>query len=255
MRTGIAVAVAVVALAAALIFEAPASLLDARLAAISDGRVRITNAEGTLWHGSGDLVLSAAGTRRPVGWRIDAWPLLRGELRGSFTDAASSQSVASFDAGGDHIELRGVDLALPMEALLKTLGAPSFLATAGGEVTLHVERLSRGPDALDAQATLQWSDASVPGLRADRIALGNVRAELAGIGHEIPGTVVNSGGEVAIRGTLSASADGSARIDLEVRPREGIAPERADALAATLGLVGTPDGKGGYRLAWSGRPR
>jgi len=254
MRTGIAVAVAVVALAAALIFEAPASLLDARLAAISQGRVRIANATGTLWRGSGDLVLSG-GTRQAVAWQIDAWPLLRGELRGSFTDAASSQSVASFDAGGDHIELRGVDLALPMEALLRTLGAPSFLATAGGEVTLHVERLSRGPDALDAQATLQWSDASVPGQRADRIALGDVRAELAGIGHEVPGTIVNSGGEVAIQGTLSVSADGSARVGIEVRPREGIAPQRADAIVATLGLVGNPDGKGGYRLAWAGRPR
>ena len=255
MRTGIAVAVAIIALAAALIFLAPASLLDARLYAISDGRVRITNTEGTLWRGSGDLVLSAAGTRRPVAWRIDAWPLLRGELRGSFTDAASSQSVASFDAGGDHLELRGVDLALPMEALLKTLGAPSFLATAGGEVTLHVERLSRGPDALDAQVAVQWSNASVPGQRADRIALGDVRAELAGIGHEVPGTIVNSGGEVVIQGTLGASADGLTRVDIEVRPREGITPERAAAIAATLGLVGSPDGKGGYRLAWAGRPR
>lgn len=254
MRTGVAVAVAVVAFAAALILEAPASLLDARLAAISDGRVRIAHADGTLWRGSGDLVLPAGGARQPVTWRIEAWPMLRGELRGSFT-GAESQRIATFDAGGDHIELRGVDLALPIEALLKTLGAPSFLATAGGEVTLHVERLSRGPDALDAQVAVQWSDASVPGQRADRIALGDVRAELAGIGHEVPGTIVNSGGEVGIQGTLGASADGSARVDIEVRPREGIAPERAAAIAATLGLVGSPDGKGGYRIAWAGRPR
>src|SRR5215831_5470916 len=107
MRTGIAVAVALVALAAALIFEAPASLLDARLAAISQGRVRIANAEGTLWRGSGDLVLSASGVRRPVSWQIDRWPLLRGELRGSFTDPTGSQTIGGFDAGGNRFELHG----------------------------------------------------------------------------------------------------------------------------------------------------
>src|SRR5215470_4106771 len=118
MRTGIAVAVAVVALVAAVIFEAPASLLDARLASISQGRVRIANAAGTLWHGSGDLVLSGR-PHQGVAWQIDPWPLLHGELRGSLKDAASSRPIASFDAGGDHLELRGVDFALPMEALLK----------------------------------------------------------------------------------------------------------------------------------------
>jgi|SRR5215470_2584421 len=254
MRTGIAVAVAVVALVAAVIFEAPASLLDARLASISQGRVRIANAAGTLWHGSGDLVLSGR-PHQGVAWQIDPWPLLHGELRGSLKDAASSRPIASFDAGGDHLELRGVDFALPMEALLKTLGAPSFLATAGGEVTVHAERFARGPDALDAQLSVQWSNASVPGQRADRIALGDVRAELSGIGHEVPGTVMNSGGEVAIQGTIGASADGSTRVDVAVTPREGIARERAAAIAATLGLVGSSDGKGGYRLAWAGRPR
>jgi hypothetical protein len=98
MRTAIAVAIAVVAFAAALLLEAPASLLDARLASISDGRVRIAHAAGTLWRGSGDLVLAAGGPQRPVAWRIEAWPLLRGELRGSFT-GADSQRIATFDAG------------------------------------------------------------------------------------------------------------------------------------------------------------
>jgi general secretion pathway protein N len=255
MRTGIAVAVALVALAAALIFEAPASLLDARLAAISQGRVRIADAEGTLWRGSGELVLSASGIRRPVSWQIDGWPLLRGELRGSFTDPTGAQSIGGFDAGGDRFELHGIDLGLPMDALLRALGAPSFLAAVGGQVTLHVERFARGPDALDAQVAAQWSNASVPGPRDDRIALGDVRAELSGIGHEVPGTITNEGGEVAIQGTFGAAADGSGRIDIEVTPREGVGRERAAAIADTLGLIGSPNGKGGYRLAWAGRPR
>jgi hypothetical protein len=255
MRTGIAVAVAVVAFAAALILEAPASLLDGRLAAISDGRVRIAHAGGTLWRGSGDLVLPAGGARQAVTWRIEAWPLLRGELRGSFT-GADSQRIASFDAGGDKLELRDVELALPMEALLRTLGAPSLLASAGGEVTLRVDRFVRGADALDAKVALQWSNASVPGQRPDlRIALGDVRAELSGQGREVPGTIENSGGDVDLRGTFTAAANGSTRIDVGVKPRAGIARDRAAALAAALGLIGSSDGQGGYRVAWAGGPR
>jgi hypothetical protein len=255
MRTGIAVAVAAVAFAAALILEAPASLLDARLTSISDGRVRIAHADGTLWRGSGELVLPAGGARQPVAWRIEAWPLLRGELRGSFT-SADSQRIATFDAGGDTLELRNVELALPMEALLRTLGAPSLLASAGGEVTLRVGRLVHRADALDADVALQWSNASLPSQRPDlRIALGDVRAELSGQGREVPGTIENSGGDVDLRGTLSAAANGSTRIDIDVRPRAGIARDRATAIATALGLVGSPDGQGGYHVAWAGGPR
>ena len=255
MRTAIAVAIAIVAFAAALIFLAPASLLDARLASISDGRVRIAHAAGTLWRGSGDLVL-ADGTQRPVSWSIEAWPLLRGELRGSFTGSADSQRIGTFDASGDKLELHGIELAVPMEALLRTLGAPSILASAGGEVTLRVDRLVRGADTLDAQLGLLWSNASLPSQRPDlRIALGDVRAELSGQGREVPGTIQNSGGDVDLRGTLSAAANGSARVDLAVKPREGIARDRADAIATALGLIGSPDGQGGYRVSWAGRPR
>ena len=256
MRIALAVVVAVIAVAVALLFLAPASLLDARLASISGGRVRIANAEGTLWRGSGDLVLPAGGARRPVTWSIDPWPLLRGELRGSFTDTADSQRVATFDASGKEFQLHGLDFGLPMAALLRTLGAPSYLASAGGDVTLHVDRFVRGADALDAQVAVQWSNASVPGQGADlRIALGDVQGELSGIGREVPGTIENSGGEVEIRGTVGAAANGSMRVDLAVRPREGVARDRAAAIAATLGLIGTPDGRGGYRVAWEGRVR
>jgi general secretion pathway protein N len=242
--------------AAALILLAPASLLDARLASISEGRVRIANATGTLWHGSGDLVLAAGGAQRPVAWSIDAWPLLRGELRGSFTGGADSQRIGTFDASGNKLELRGIELAVPMETLLRTLGAPSILASAGGEVTLRVDRLVRGADTLDAQLAMMWSNASLPSQSPDlRIALGDVRAELSGQGREVPGTIQHTGGDVDLRGTLSAAANGSTRVDLQVKPRAGIARDRADAIATALGLIGTPDGQGGYRVAWAGRPR
>ena len=85
-----------------------------------------------------------------------------------------------------------------METLLRMLGAPSLLASAGGEVTLRVDRLVRGADTLDAQLAMMWSNASLPSQSRDlRIALGDVRAELSGQGREVPGTIQNTGGDVA----------------------------------------------------------
>jgi general secretion pathway protein N len=252
MRAGIAVGFAVLAVVAALIAQAPASLLDARLASLSGGQVRIAQAEGTLWQGSGELTLPAGGVRRSVSWRIEAWPLLRGELRGQLGRDADAQRSASFDARAGRLELRGLELGMPMEALLRALGAPALVNDAGGEVSLKVERLLRTADALEARVALQWRQASLPiEPGGARIALGEVRAELSGLGHEIPGTIENSGGEIAIRGTLAAGADGSLRVEADLRPRADIERDHAAAIAAALGLIGSPDGRGGYRVAWA----
>ena len=205
----------------------------------------------------GDLVLAAGGAQRPVAWSIDAWPLLRGELRGSFTGGADSQRIGTFDAGGDKLDLRGIELALPMDALLRTLGAPSLLRerrrrghAAGRPVSCTAP--TRSTRRLRCCGRTPACPVRVP-ICGSRWA--TCARELSGQGREVPGTIQNTGGDVDLRGTLSAAANGSTRVDLEVKPRPGIARDRADAIATALGLIGSPDGQGGYRVAWAGRPR
>ena len=72
MRVALAILAGAVLLAIALAIGAPASLLDARVAAASDGRLRIADAEGTLWNGSGQLLLVPGGTRRALAWHRSA---------------------------------------------------------------------------------------------------------------------------------------------------------------------------------------
>ena len=250
MRVAIAILVGAVLLAIALAISAPASLLDGRVAAMSDGHLRIADAEGTLWNGSGQLLLVPSGTRRALAWHIDPWPLLRGEVQGTIAVDADAQR-ADFAYGHNDFELRHFDLSVPMESVLKTAGVPGALTTAGGSVTAHIERLVQTPDAIDAQLTLQWRDASVPGLRpGERIALGEVRLDVDGHGPEIAGALSNRGGDVEIAGRVSVSAALASRIDATLRPRDGIDRDRADAVAAALSFIGTADGQGGYRLAW-----
>jgi general secretion pathway protein N len=249
MRLWVAVAGGVVLLAAALIVAAPASLLDVRVASISGDRVRIANASGTIWRGSGDLVASGSGMREHIAWRLEPWALLRGEARGTImTDVDRG---GSFVVGRDRIELEGLDWAMPMEALLRAAGAPSLIAAAGGDFAVHVDRFIRDDDALDVALAVQWHNASLPGLGPfARVMLGDVRVEMSGRGHEVSGPLNNSGGEVEIDGTVTAVAGSVPRVEASIRPRAGVDRERAASLAAALSTLGQPDPRGGYRIAW-----
>ena len=251
MRPALAFAAGAVLLAIALLIIAPAALLDARIDALSDGRLRIASAAGTLWQGSGELVLMPAGTRQPLLWRLDAWPLLRGEIRATITLGANGARSATVAYGRDRLDVRDLAVSLPAQGVLLAANPKTPLAV-GGSLALHVERLVQLPDVLDAQLSLEWHDGSVPGSLIDApISLGDVRIVLDGRGAAINGSLRNSGGDVEIDGQLDVGAAGAARLDATVRPR-GSDRARADRIAMTLAALGAPDGRGGYRVIWTG---
>ena len=70
----VAVLVALVLLAAALAALAPATLIDARVAARTRDRVRLAEASGTVWSGEGTLADAAGRWRLPVSWRLGGFP-------------------------------------------------------------------------------------------------------------------------------------------------------------------------------------
>jgi Type II secretion system (T2SS), protein N len=238
MRTWAAILCGVVLLVLALVALAPAGLLEGRIDAMLGNNVRLANASGTLWNGSGELVLPT-GERRPIAWKIDALPLLRGELRGSF--------------GGNGDPASGFKLNLPAETVLRSIGAPS-LFSAAGDVSLQVDRALRDPGALDVQLAMQWRNASVAGPGAS-LVLGDVTTELAGRGPQVTGPIANTGGEVEISGTVTAASEGPPRVDMVVRPRAGLDRDRATAIAGALSALGPPDAQGGYRIVWPRSPR
>jgi general secretion pathway protein N len=244
---------ALVLLAIALAYRAPASLVDGRIAALTDGRVRVADAAGTVWNGSGDLVLLPKGTRRAIAWHLDAWPLVMGEARGNLAVAGNPAVRAEFAYGPHRTELRGFDFSLPVDGLLQSAGVPQAVLGAGGSLVAHVDRFVQTPQTIDADLSLQWRDASLPSLQPGlRIALGDIQAELRGNGAEAAGALANRGGDVDIAGRISVNAALAPRIDATVRPRAGLDRDRAEAIATALSLMGAPDGQGGYRLAWSG---
>ena len=61
MRSWLVVAAAACLLAAALAVEAPAALLDRQLDTLTQGRLRVADATGTIWRGSGTLIVLPYG--------------------------------------------------------------------------------------------------------------------------------------------------------------------------------------------------
>jgi hypothetical protein len=254
MRRAIVFVVGAVLLALALLITAPATLVDNRLDTLSAGSLRLANANGTLWNGTGELRLVPGAIAVPVVWHVDGWHLLLGELRGTLS-GSDNATPASFLVSPSESSVRNVTLTLPADAVLHAFGAPVSLVTAGGDIGLRIGELSRRGDRIDGQVALRWDKATlqtgVVGLRpAPRVALGDVRFDAMGHGSEITGMLANSGGDVEITGTVSASVGGAARVNALVRPRAGIDAESANAIGSALAAVGQPDATGGYRITW-----
>ena len=110
MRPALAIATGAVLLAGTLVVTAPAALLDTRVSALSAGQLRLVNAAGTIWNGSGELVLLPAGARQFVRWQLAAWPLLRGEIRATIARDPEGASTATVVYGHDRLELRSLEV-------------------------------------------------------------------------------------------------------------------------------------------------
>src|SRR5258708_30998046 len=149
MQRAIVLVVGAALISLALLIMAPASLIDGRLDALSAGRLRLANASGTLWNGAGDVRVLPGNTGIPVSWRIDAWPLLWGELRGTLSGIDDAAPPASFMLSARESTVRNVAVALPAGALLRAAGAPVALATAGGNVSVRISELTRRGERID----------------------------------------------------------------------------------------------------------
>jgi general secretion pathway protein N len=144
-----------------LIATAPATLVDASLQRASHGRLRLAEAQGTLWSGSGLVEIRDAGGQtgiaRSLAWRVMPETLLRGRL---VCEVGLEQATRRFPVtiSLSRIELANADISLPAAAL--SLGVPK-LAPLGltGDVLIHVAHLSIARDGLEGNATLQWNAA------------------------------------------------------------------------------------------------
>lgn len=125
---------------------APATLMDAGLQRISDGKLHLVETQGTLWSGSGQVELRDAtgrtGVAKHLAWRLRPGSLLRGQMVGEI-QLGQDGKVFPVTVLASGIEIANADIRLPAAVL--GLGLPRLAALGlTGDMVLHIPGLSIG---------------------------------------------------------------------------------------------------------------
>ena len=235
-------------LLAAVALLAPATLLDARLDAATQGQLRLADAAGTVWSGRGLVTNSQRTWSVPIGWKIEPLRTLRGDRVVSLQAAEGGDLPRGDVAARDGtLALDGVAFALPATALSRMVMAGNAMAL-GGTIEFDARHLVLAGKGGDGAATARWTGARVAG-SAGTLALGTVTANFAPRNDRIQGRIENRGGDARIAGEFAWSNAG-----IEVDATLAALPSTPAAVVRAMGALGTPDADGAVRVQWRSGP-
>lgn len=238
------IAIGVGAYALALIVTAPATLVDAGLRRASSGQLRLAEAQGTLWSGSGQLEVRDTGGRTGIAksfaWRVAPESLLRGHL---VCEVGLEQDAKRFPVtlSLSRIELANADINLPAAVL--GLAVPK-LAPLGltGDVQIHVARLSVARDEMQGNATLQWRAA---GSALSPVSpLGDYELRIEGEGSAVRASLRTLQGPLQLDGKGSWTHGNSPAF----LATASVPPQYQEQLAPLLRLIAVERGEGRFEL-------
>jgi general secretion pathway protein N len=253
--TGWRIAAAVAGLLAVLAVlgtRAPASLADVALSQVTQGRVRLAEATGTVWRGRGRIVLAdvvdpATAGGSPVasvpgvvlpgtfGWQLSAWPLLAGVLDARIEHDSMRQPVLLTGRAGELRATPGT-LQLPPVALDR-LGSPWNTIRPTGALSVSWENVTLRSGRFDGRAAIELRDAA-SALTPVR-PLGAYRIEIVGSGAQAQVRMTTLAGPLRLDGSGTWDAGSGLRFTAEALAEES---EKA-RLRPLLGLLGRRDGE------------
>ena len=244
MRISIALLWLFVVAVLALFALAPATWVDRRVAAVTEGKIRISDAQGTAWRGRGALGDSRGTWRIPLAWRIAPLALARGALDIEFeASPASSGPRGRITLENGSTEFHNVELRAPAAAL-RTL-APTVLAVqAGGEWLLNSPEFRYDGSRTEGAIDVRWDRARLAS-NGSALDFGTLTAHLVPQGGALAGTLVNVGGDAQIDGDVALSADGAT-----LRANIAAGPDVPPDIARTIASLGTPDPNGMVHVQW-----
>ena len=232
------------AYALGLIATAPATLIDERMALLSAGGLRLAEASGTLWSGTGQIEIRDAnrssGIAKSIAWRFRPAYLLRGKLLYEVRlDHAARHFPVTVSLA--RIEVADADINLPAAAL--GMGAPK-LAPLGlsGDMLLHIARLAFGRGSIQGNATLQWRGA---GSAFTRISpLGDYELRLEGDGAAVRASLRTLQGPLQLDGQGSWTSGRNPVFQGNAR----VPPQQQQQLAPLLRMIAVERGEGQFEL-------
>ena len=228
----------------ALLLTAPATLIDASLATASAGRVRLVQARGTLWSGSGQLEVRDANERsaiaQSISWRLRPAYLLLAKLRYEFA-LARAQRYFPVTLSPARIEIADADVDLPAAAL--GIAVPKLAPLElTGELQLHIARLALARTSVQGNATLLWRGAGSAFTPVS--PLGDYELRLDGDGRLVKATLRTLQGPLQLEGSGSWSAGRNPEFRGEAR----VAPQQMQQLAPLLRMISVERGEGRFEL-------
>ena len=242
------VAFAVLVVAAAAAF-APATLLDIRLDAATQGQLRLTNAEGSVWNGKGRVTNAQRTWSLPIAWKVAPLEFARGEIAVALRDTGhGGDSRGNFAWRDGTLTAEGVALSVPSSAVSGAMAADNMVAL-GGTLLLDASHFGWSGSGGDGAAMVRWSGARMAS-NAGTISLGTVTANCTPRDGRVQCKVENRGGDVRIDGEFSWSSAG-----IDVNAALSALPSTPPAMARALSTLGTPDASGAVRVRWRSGPR
>ena len=233
--------VAVVVLA----LQAPAAWVAHRVSEAIGGSMRVIEAEGTVWDGRGVLTSPDGRWKVPVGWHLKAAPLMLGEVEVELTPQPGLDTPrGTMRMSRTGFETQGLVLDLPA-TILESAFAGRSPATFGGEIRVEARDLAIAGTQASGAMTMRWDRARLVAPDGTSVSLGVVTARFEPREGALAGRIANTGGEVAIDGTMTMSRI-AVGLDATLAPRTG-ASER---VVQVLSSLGPPDANGAVRLQW-----
>lgn len=229
--------------AAAFVALAPASLIDARLADATAGRLRLAEGQGSVWSGAGWIEIreadGRAGVAKRLAWRVRPWSLLRlvaeVELDQAAKPFAVTLSLSRIDIADANINLPAAALGLAMPKL-----APFRLT---GDLLVSIPHLALERGHIDGDAKLQWRAA---GSALTPISpLGEYEVRFKGLGPTVQTVLSTLAGPLQLegKGTWSNGAPPSFFVTARV------AAQHQEQLAPLLRLIAVDRGAGRFELS------
>jgi general secretion pathway protein N len=241
-----------------LCIYAPAQLLGSLLGQFSNGRLGLTSSQGSLWHGSGHLLLSSPnsiersvdavqnnGTGVNLGqisWDTQPLQLLAGRFSVNLTWNNGAPFWITLDTSRLHVEHAVVNLPSEIvSALVPTLKA----AGLGGQLSVRCDNFSLTRTEILGQLDIDWNQASSPLSMVN--PLGNYHTRLDGRGSVLEIKLETQGDSpLMMQGSGNWTASEGLHFD-------GIAEANANnktQLQALLRVMGneTSAGSGRYQL-------
>jgi general secretion pathway protein N len=222
----------------------PASVV---LSFVHPANVTLSGISGTIWNGRAQAVRSGTMHLGSVDWGLNVLSLFTGKLGADVkvarTDGFAQGSVA---AGAGGITLRKFNASLPIGAL------PPNIVRGGWTGTLNLKLAELALDnawPVTLSGTIEIADLVGPANRP--AALGGYKVvfpEGAAKSDTLTGTLTDTGGPLAVNGTVQLKKDRSYLVSGLIATR----PSAPSDMARTLEILGEPDAQGRRQFSIEG---